>query len=93
VNADEDNDDTNRIVIDWRISLGSILQPVFMIIGGVWMFAQLEASVDEDREQVMALRTDMGAALGQLRADVSQTATRLDSRMDAVRDRATGAAR
>jgi hypothetical protein len=41
----------------------------------------------------MALRTDMGAALGQLRADVSQTATRLDSRMDAVRDRATGAAR
>lgn len=88
----EDEDDDGRVVIDWRISLGNILQLVFMIIGGVWMFAQLEASVDQDRQQVMALRADMGAALGQLRADLSQTASRLDSRMDAMRDR-TGAAR
>ncbi len=65
MHSDDDNDDTNRIVIDWRISLGSILQLVFMIIGGVWMFAQLEASVEEDREQVMALRSDMGTAVGQ----------------------------
>jgi len=92
VDSDDDDDDDGRIVIDWRISLGNILQLVFMIIGGVWMFAQLEASVDEDRQQVMALRADMGAALGQLRADLSQTAARLDSRMDAIRDR-TGPAR
>jgi hypothetical protein len=76
-----------RISIDRSISLGSIIQLVLMIAGGMWMFAQLEASVAAEQEQISALRSDLGNAAGQLRTEFNATITRLDARMDGLRDR------
>ena len=87
------NSGNGRITIDKRISVSSIIQLLFTIVGGLWMFAQLEASVAAEREQLVALRADLGTDLTQLRGDFNATIARLDGRMDALLDRPIPAAK
>jgi hypothetical protein len=81
---------TGRVLLDRRISVGSLIQLVVMVLGGLWIVAQLQADVTAEREQLGALRGELASQMAQLRSDLNATVTRLDGRMDMLRDRGNG---
>jgi hypothetical protein len=80
-----------RLLLDRRISIGSIIQLVVMVLGGLWILAQLQADVAAEREQLGALRGELASQMAQLRTDLSGTVARLDGRMDMLRDQGRSA--
>lgn len=60
----------NVVRISQEISLGSILQLIGMLIGGLWLLASLTADVKE-------VRTDIGA----VKSDISRLSDRQDSHL------------
>lgn len=77
-----------RLALDRRITLGSIIQLVVMVFGGLWILAQLQVDVAAEREQIAALNSEVTLQMGQLRSDLTASVARLDGRMDALRDHA-----
>ena len=80
------NGGNGRLLLDRRITVGSIIQLVVMVLGGLWILAQLQADVAAEREQLGALRGELASQMAQLRTDLSGTVARLDGRMDMLRD-------
>jgi hypothetical protein len=81
--------------IDMRIGLGAIINLVVMIIGGVWVFAQLQqqvnvlpARVDQQitalSQQIAGLRVEMIGQVSIMQAAITANTTRLDHRIDSV---------
>ncbi len=75
-----------RLALDRRITLGSVIQLVVMVFGGLWILAQLQVDVAAERDQITALRADLAVQMEQLRSDLGTSVARLDGRMDALRD-------
>lgn len=78
--------DDRRLHIDWRISLGTAIQILVIVAGGVWAVAMMSGEVSAVRDELRSFKTDVAAQFAQLHADLSANTRRLDSRVDSLHD-------
>jgi len=78
--------DDRHVRIDWRISLGTAIQILVIVAGGVWAVAMMSGQVSAVRDELRAFKIDVGAQFAQLHNDLSASTLRLDSRVDSLHD-------
>ncbi len=78
--------EVRRVVIDWRISLGTAIHILVVVAGGVWAVATMRGEVSAVRDELRSFKTDVAQQFGQLHADLAANTLRLDSRVDSLRD-------
>jgi hypothetical protein len=85
--------DDRRLHIDWRISVGTAIQILVIVGGGVWAVGMMSGQVNAVRDELRSFKTDVAAQFGQLHADLSLNTMRLDSRVDSLHDTRAGGPR
>jgi hypothetical protein len=78
--------DERHVHIDWRISLGTAIQILVIVAGGAWAVATMSAEVSAVRDELRAFKTDVAAQFALLHTDLAANTSRLDSRVDSLRD-------
>ncbi len=82
-----------KISLDRRINLGALINVAALLLhlfvlvaGGLWMVAVMDAKVDGLTSGLASFKADVTTQLNALRSDLSANTSRLDSRVDNLRD-------